>query len=174
MSRTSFLVASVLGITILGCVSYDQPQIYHKNFQPGTHPLLRFDGYYTSTFEAKMTERAKPLYFYRDGSVWCGESLIHMNSVDSLIRKGTPHSWGNYKIDEDTITVERFFQEENTGNYNRIILRGVIQKDNIHWLTRRFHDGKGDSVNYDMKFIPHSFKPDSTLNWTRTRKQFNK
>lgn len=157
----------------IACVSYDAPQIYHKNFRPGTHPLLRFDGWYTPV--TNVPGMIKPVFFYRDGSVWFGEQAFSSTDNDVAIGSGTiAHSWGNYQIIADTILLERFYKAETSDNYNRIILKGIIQTDNIHWILRTADRENPDTVNYDMKFEEHKVKPDSTRNWTRTRPQFNK
>jgi hypothetical protein len=154
-------------------VTYDLPVMYKKNYVPGTNILLRFDGYYTSGIEG--TE--KPLFLYRDGSVWFGETYVTQSVAEIELAKKEPnlaHSWGNYKVDGDTILIERFNRQETTNNYRRIILKGIIQMDAIHWVSREENRLNPVVVNYDTKFHATTSKPDSTGNWTRTRAQYNK
>src|SRR5688572_20371191 len=87
-------------------VTYDMPVMYKKNYVPGTHALLRFDGYYYSGNERGYN----PMFLYRDGSVWYGEMRYTLPRLDELLANKNPtlpHSWGNYRIDHDTILVER-------------------------------------------------------------------
>ena len=155
------------------CITYDPAIIYHKNFQPGTHPLLRFDGWYTPVVEWALYGRVKPIFFYRDGSVWFGEYMMSSDDVDSLAQTGAPHSWGNYRINGDTIELERFSNGMTGNNYNRIILKGVIMQDEIEWITRTFHRNSPDSLRYPIIFQAHAAKPDSSLNWIRKKKKYN-
>lgn len=170
-ANLSFLFFSVF--LFYACVSYDKPLIYHKNFQPGTHPLLRFDGYYTTTSTYLLNGKIRLVFFYRDGSVWFAEQDIPAANVDVIYSSATVHSWGNFQIKADTILLERFVQEANTGNFNRVILKGIVKTESIQWVQRTYHKSNPDSVNYDMIFQPHGRKPDSTQNWTRTRRQYN-
>ncbi len=154
-------------------VTYDLPVMYKKNYVPGTHDLLRFDGYYTQ----ELNDFKKPFYLYRDGSVWFAEVMIMKATSDDVISKGDraiQYSWGNYKIDGDTIYIERFNKQENTNNYRRITLKGIVQTDAIHWILREENRINPVVVNYDTKFQVTTSKPDSTGNWTRTREQYNK
>lgn len=161
-------------VFVTACLSYDQPLIYHKNFQPGTNALLRFDGYYTPEWDMQMTQRVKPVYFYSNGSVWFGEELCQQTIVTESVKQGLAHSWGNYKIDGDTVYIERFQKKENSDNYNRVTLKGVIGKDNIKWMQREEDRMNPVKVDYTTAFYANSYKPDSTQNWTRTRVQYNK
>lgn len=167
-------VSAFLTIAAAACISYDAPVIYHKNFQPGTNDSLRFDGYYTADWDMKMTERVKPIYFYSNGSVWFGEELCYASVVNESVKKGLAHSWGNYKIDGDTIRIERFHKAANSDNYNRITLKGVIMKDKIHFMEREEDRQNPVKTGYTVSFYADSYKPDSTENWTRTRPQYNK
>lgn len=172
--RKLFAVSVIVAMCAAACISYDQPVIYHKNFQPGTHTLLRCDGYYTPEWDMNMTERVKPVYFYSNGSVWFGEELCQYNVVNESVKKGLAHSWGNYKIAGDTIYIERFQKKENSDNYNRVTLKGVISTDNIKWVQREEDRMNPVAVSYTTIFKANSYKPDSTQNWTRTRVQYNK
>lgn len=156
---------------IIGCVSYDKPVIYHKNFQPGSHPLLRFDGWYIAESKNNVS---KPIFLYSNGSAWFAEQPIQLETADELIKAGIAHSWGNFQINADTILVERFHQEEKTGNFNRIIMKGIVGDDQIHWIERTFHKDNPEKVNYVVTFQPRTYKPDSTKNWTRTHPTYNK
>lgn len=163
------LSLSVLGLTT--CKTYDQPLIYHKNFQPGTNEKIRLDGYYSEpkggTGAEMMLAFVQPVFLYADGSVFYARKVY--TAIDDP--KTMEGSWGNYQIKGDSIYLERFDLVQT--NYRRIILRGTIDDKNIHWTSRKDHNDSYSSVDYTMKFWPCSIKPDSTLNWTRKRKKYN-
>lgn len=169
-----FIFSIYLVTFITACsVTYDLPVMYRKNYVPGTNSLLHYDGYYTQ----ELGDFKKPFYLYRDGSVWFAEVMIMNATSDATIAKGDgsiQYSWGNYKVDGDTILIERFNKQENTNNYRRITLKGIVQTDAIHWIQREENRMNPVAINYETKFHPTTSKPDSTGNWTRTRPQFNK
>jgi hypothetical protein len=145
--------------------------IYHKNFQPGKNEKLRFDGYYSEakggTGGAMMLAFVQPVFFYANGSVFYARK-VYTAADDPKSMEG---SWGNYRIDADTIQLERFDLTGN--NYRRIILRGIIAANSIHWTSRKDHNDSYSTVDYTMNFRPSPVKPDSLQNWTRTRKKYN-
>jgi len=143
--------------------------MYKKNYVPGTHDSLRFDGYYTSKWDMDMTERVKPIYLYRNGSVWFGEQLILIDSVEEKIRKGVEHSWGNFKVNADTIFIERFLNEESSNNYRRMTIKGIIHSGSIRWIQKETNRQNPVGTSYTTIFREATYKPDSTANWTRTR-----
>jgi hypothetical protein len=173
-TQFSGLPLLVLCVLFVACATtYDMPLMYKKNYVPGTNEKLRFDGYYYSGTERGWT----PMFLYRDGSVWFGEMRYTLNLLDVELAKknpSVPHSWGNYKIDNDTILVERFKRIESSNNYRRITLKGIIRTDLINWILYEENRMNPDTVNYNSAFHPFSPKPDSTENWTRTRPQYNK
>lgn len=165
----------VVCVQFVACATtYDMPVMYKKNYVPGTHDSLRFDGYYTSKWDMEMTERVIPIYLYRNGSVWFGEQKILIDSAEQMIQKGVSHSWGNFQIKADTIFIERFLKEEAVNNYRRITLKGIIHSESILWIQREVNRQNPVAAGYTTIFMPGSFKPDSTGNWTRTRPQYNK
>jgi hypothetical protein len=162
-------VVILFTLLLCACVSYDMPVIYHKNFSPGVNDKIRFDGCYVQTLQGK---NVKPVFLYRDGSACVAETPVDSNLVS--VPDAALYSWGNYKVNSDTILVERFYKEEAGSNFNRIIMRGVIGKDRIDWNLRTFHRDHPDTVNYSSRFIRTNTKPDSTKNWTRTKELYNK
>jgi len=172
MKKTPLLL--IVSFVFTACaVTYDLPVMYKKNYVPGTHALLRFDGYYSQD----LSDFKKPLYLYRDGSVWFAEVMIMQATSDEIIAKGDraiQYSWGNYKVDGDTIYIERFNRQENTNNYRRITLKGIIKTDAILWIQREENRQNPVKVNYETTFHATTSKPDSSGNWTRTRPQYNK
>jgi hypothetical protein len=173
---TQFTRITLIGICILfiACaVTYDMPVMYKKNYVPGTHALLQYDGYYYTGNERGYS----PMFLYRDGSVWFGEMRYLLTYLDIELAKKVPnvqYSWGNYQIDKDTIVVERFKLFSNTNNYRRITLKGIVRKDVINWFLYQENRMNPDTVNYNSVFKSYSPKPDSTKNWTRKRPQYNK
>jgi hypothetical protein len=165
-------------LLLVTCTTYDNAIVYHKNFNPGKHPLLQFSGYYSDTLgpkpnpnSAKLEQEAiKPVFFYSNGSAFSADNyegaykLLNVNTLQG--------SWGNYLITSDTIELEKFQLIEN--NYIRIILKGVISKDKIHWFSRKYHREDYKPVDYSVFFKPYVTKPDSTKNFTRTLPIYNK
>lgn len=158
-------------LTLLAaCTTYDFPQVYHKNFQPGKNEKLRFSGYYTEVLTPNdlQSSPVKPVFFYSDGSAFsAGKSYNSTTPVNAM-----EGAWGNYRIIADTILLERFDLIAN--NYRRIILRGVLSSDTIHWTSRKDHNEDYKPIDYRVVFRPATAKPDSTLNWTRKRKKYNR
>lgn len=175
-----FLTAFLFLLLIVACTTYDSAIIYHKNFRPGSHPLLRFNGYYADTVRIAKNQSpysdlptahsVKPVFFYADGSCFSAnkyEAVFTVNNSTTL-----DGSWGNYLIKGDTIRVEKFQMVKS--NYRRIILKGVITTDKIHWLTRQEHNEAEKPVDYSIDFNPSKSKPDSLRNFTRTKEKYNK
>lgn len=169
---------AALALLIAACNTYDLPIIYKKNFQPGNHSLLRLDGYYIDSLGPKPNGAlndvyGKPIFFYGDGSALAAEMNMSNASVPSAVQNNLfKGSWGNYKIIADTILFERFHLVSS--NYRRIILKGVISKDQIHWISRKDHTEDYKPVDYSVYFKNAKQKPDSTQNWTRKREKYNR
>lgn len=168
-------IASILVLLLVTCTTYDNAIIYHKNFRPGNHPLLRFDGYYSDTLGPKPASKlvenpVKPVYFYADGSAFSTDNYVaYYEMLNAKTLKG---SWGNYLIKGDSIQLEKF---QLTGsNYVRIILRGVISTGKIHWTGRKEHEESFKPVDYSVFYQVYSTKPDSLRNFTRTKGKYNK
>jgi hypothetical protein len=166
---------SALSVLLITCQGYDPPFIYHKNFSPGTHPGLRFNGYYAEPFyaitEPAATEIVKPVYFYAEGSAFSANRAVSISQLNDSLQGW----WGNYKILGDTILYERYQENRGTANYERVILKGIICTDTtgIRWVARKERNRAYEKIDYRMKFYPSAFKPDSTQNWTRKVKKWN-
>jgi hypothetical protein len=174
-----FLAPVFLVLLLVTCTTYDSAIIYHKNFRPGYHPLLRFSGYYADSVriiksqypysDLPTTHAVKPVFFYSDGSCFsCDkyEAVFTVNNSTSL-----QGSWGNYLIKGDTIRIEKFQLVKS--NYRRIILKGVISADKIHWVTRQEHNEAAKPVDYSIDFNESKSKPDSLRNFIRTKEKYN-
>jgi hypothetical protein len=163
---------------MIACSTYDSAVIYHKDFYSGTNPLLKFSGYYTDTLGPKANPNSaaaqhtsiKPVYFYSNGSVFSCDNYTADYSLSNP--SSLEGSWGNYLIKGDTIILEKFQKIEN--NYVRIIQKGMISADKIHWYTRKFHREDYKPVDYSVFFTKLDKKPDSTQNFTRTLQIYNK
>ncbi len=155
------------------CTTYDNAIIYHKYFVSGTHPLLRFYGFSSdTTSDRSLVKKYKPVFFYKNGSSFSSERYL----IDTEIAAGASTnslygSWGNYLINADTIQLEKF--QLNASNYERIILKGIISKDQIHWTSRKEHNETFKPVDYSIYFKSFSARPDSSKNFTRIKKKYN-
>ena len=171
-------------LLMIACSTYDSAVVYHKDFHPGNHPLLRFSGYYTDTIRfhgvnGNPEKQVRPVFFYADGSVYAADNyfaedkfISAANLYGSGMTRIVDGSWGNYLVKGDTIIMEKFQKIEN--NYVRIIQKGLISENKIHWITRKYHREDYKPVDYSAFFMPYKVKPDSTKNFTRTLKIYNK
>ena len=171
-------------LSIIACTTYDSALIYHKDFHPGNHPLLKFNGYYSDTVRMRdaygtLEKQVRPVFFYANGSAYAADNYISEGKFTSAVNlygagmtKIVEGSWGNYLVSADTIILEKFQLIEN--NYVRIIQKGVISQNSIHWFTRKYHREDYKPVDYSATFAPCSSKPDSTKNFTRTLQIYNK
>lgn len=171
-------------LIVAACSTYDSALIYHKDFHPGNHPLLRFSGYYSDSIRLRiangtMEKQIRPVFFYSDGSAYAADNYITEDKFTTAanlygpgMTKIVEGSWGNYKIEADTVILEKFQKIES--NYVRIIQKGVVSASSIHWFTRKYHREDYKPVDYSVFFTPYKSKPDSTKNFTRTLKIYNK
>jgi hypothetical protein len=171
-----FIATFLFLLLIVTCTTYDSAIIYHKNFRPGTHPLLRFDGYYDDTTSNIQKDAnipsAKPVFFYSEGSSFSTDNHVATSTLPQLIKTNRLFgSWGNYLIKGDSITLEKF--QDIKSNYTRIILKGIISEKQIHWTSRSEHNESYKPVDYSIYFHPYSSKPDSLRNFIRTKEKYN-
>ncbi|MDQ3112233.1 MAG: hypothetical protein M3R17_20300 [Bacteroidota bacterium] len=173
-----FFAPILLLSLLVTCTTYDSALVYHKNFNHGHHPLLRFNGYYDDTTANNNIDLfypgVKPVFFYSEGSSFStdnstvrGSALIQQIETNRL--KG---SWGNYLIKGDSITLEKF--QLIKSNYERIILKGIVSENKIRWTSRKDHNEVFKPVDYSIYFKPFSAKPDSLRNFIRTKEKYNK
>lgn len=185
MHNTMKPIAISIGLLttlLIGCTTYDNAEVYHKNFQPGSHTLLQVNGFYTDTLRKAAntsghlsTLEVKPMFLYADGSAWSANHYVQTALFQPLqYNNPQDYSWGNYKIKGDTIFIERFTLNPNSGAYERIILRGIVVFNGIKIIGRRERKMPEVTVNYNMVFMPFSSYPDVTGNWIRSKKKYNK
>ncbi|CAN5424074.1 hypothetical protein BH09BAC5_BH09BAC5_18800 [soil metagenome] len=170
-------IAFLLAFFLITCTTYDNAQIYHKNFVPGNHSLLKFNGYYSDTISSPAADGSndvlvRPVFLYANGSCFSANNSLSRQLLNTQKVENINGSWGNYLVNADTILLEKFQLIEN--NYVRIIMKGLISKNQIHWFARKFHREDYNAVDYSALFMSHSSKPDSTQNFTRTLKIYNK
>ena len=161
------------------CETYDNAIIYHRNFVSGSNPLLKFDGYYSDSIALnsdtgnKKEIGVKPVFFYANGSAFSTNNYAAASQIENMVKaKELAGSWGNYLITGDTIQLEKFQLIEN--NYELILLKGILSSEKIHWIFRKEHTEVFKPIDYSIYFKPFSAKPDSTQNFTRTKKKYNK
>jgi hypothetical protein len=142
------------------------------------NPLLRFDGFYAdSAFASNATYPGGavgyPVFLYSNGSAFCGKGVFDLNEMSSkpFIDKMLG-GWGNYLIGHDTITIEKFEPIQN--EYKRVIIKGIISKDQITWFSRKERRYAEQPLTYSVHFHESSVKPDSTKNFTRIWPKYNK
>jgi len=161
------------------CVTYDSPIIYSKDYIIGDNSSLMLDGYYAKVDSVKGAVKG-PCFFYSDGTVklWPGTSSLE--KVDSLL--STNHDWGkvgNYQVHEDTINVEYWNRDSGTVLYaKRVVLQFKIENGSIIFLghlnsekeLKTVQENKMDVFN----FYYNSMKPDSSSNWIRENRKWNR
>lgn len=174
MRKIFLFLSSAFILSVAACLTtYDSAIIYHKNFNSGSHPFLRFDGYYRDSLGAKgAIEMWKPVFLYQNGSAFSCDNYIAFNDLENNLKNKTlKGSWGNYLMTADTIQLEKF--QLIKSNYTRIILRGVISEGKIHWTSRKDHNESFKPVDYTVTFHTYPLKPDSTKNFIRTKEKYN-
>jgi len=169
----SIVVLCVACNLLRGCVTYDNAVVYQKNYDPGKNIELQFNGFYRT----KNNENLFPIFFYADGSVlFAGFSkdTIELKAAILSNPKTVWGYWGNYKISRDTIIVETFPPNINTFNQDRYLRKGIIHKDQIVFFGEIKREGKTNNINETIEFVNFKTKPDSTANWIRKKKKYNK
>ncbi len=164
-------------ISILkSCISYDKAIIYHKNYYPEKSNQLLFNGFYQSEKE-NYENYLSPIYFYADGSIiYTGliKDTLELKKRIQLKPKGAWGFWGNYQISNDTITIETFPPNINTFRQERYLKKGVIKENKIIFYQSINRTGGIGKIDETINFINFKTKPDSTANWIRTKRKYNK
>jgi hypothetical protein len=177
---TELCIITFLVIILLSC-TYDRTLIYHKDYDPGKHSELRLNGFYSTTAEI-VTEQGRrtfiqPVFFYNDGSViFMGN---HPDTSDLRLRISTnPKAvwgrWGNYQISGDTIKIESLVSFQKRFHHTRYTQVGLVMSDGIHFLYHFDKKGNITADDYTVHFTNFNIKPDSTSNWIRTKRKFNR
>ena len=82
--------------------------------------------------------------------------------------------WGNYKIFNDTITIETIGSRGQSFRHSRHVQMGVIKQDSICFFLEIDRDGKASKYNETIRFEHTEIKPDSTQNWIRMKRKYNR
>jgi hypothetical protein len=173
-------IFTFLVFSLNSCISYDKTLIYKRDYYYGKNSLLRFDGFYSDTINRKIYGgegyySINPIYFYSDGSVLIASTMKDTGQLKSLLANKIQFgSWGNYKIDRDSITIETLGGNAGTWRMERYFKKGVILKNRIIFNTEIDRKEKSKPINEDIYFVSFPAKPDSSLNWIRHKKKYNK
>jgi hypothetical protein len=176
-----YLAIFIIVLTITHC-TYDKSLIYKKNYEVNSNSSLRLDGYYNAGYRKIFTNTGYvdfmyPIFFYKDGSV------IIMGAIKdtSLLRKNITENpkaiwgyWGNYQISNDTINIETIASYGGSFHHERHFKLGLIKKDSICFFQELDRNGSIKEMNETVQFSGFSIKPDSTENWIRYKRKYNK
>ena len=170
ISITFFTLCNLLQ----GCISYDNAILYKKGYNPESNSELKFNGFYQAKNES---EYLAPIFFYKNGSViysGLSKDAIELKKQILLNPKGFWGYWGNYKISGDTITIETFPPNINTFRQERYLRKVIIRKGNITFFQEINRKNEVNKIDQIIEFINFETKPDSTANWIRKKKKYNK
>lgn len=166
----SFIIFS----SLQGCVSYDNAILYKRNYDTGNNSELKFNGFYQAN---NQNEYLAPIFFYKNGSVvfsGLSRDTIELKKHILLNPKGFWGYWGNYKISGDTITIETFPPNINTFRQERSLRKGIIRKGIITFYQKINRNSQVYQIDEIVEFKNFETKPDSTANWIRKKKKYNK
>lgn len=177
--RTSLTLLAV--ILFLNECTFDRTFIYKRNYKVGNNERLRTDGFYFSKrkiFGARGEEEfIFPIFFYEDGSV------IRMGAVkDTLLLrkwivenpKGMWGYWGNYQINKDTLSIETISSYGGSLHHERRTRMGLIMPESIYFFQTLDRKGNVMVDTEIVSFMQFNIKPDSTSNWIREKRKYNK
>jgi hypothetical protein len=100
------IITLCVSIFLCSCVVYDDPIIYHRNYDVGYNDKLRIEGYYTK-IDTLGNYGGGLYFFYQNGTVkWRSTSASLEELKDELGMY--PNRWktANYQIRGDTINIE--------------------------------------------------------------------
>ena len=187
MKTVKIIIIAALLIPFVNCCTskYPQLEVYKPDYLPGTNINLHLNGYYDHSVEiyyrnSVISDLVQPLFFFEDGS-FCYDfsGIIKTRLAEVLNTSKTNYlvliehlTWGNYKIDGDTIIMEslQWSQGYFNSHYRCNIQKGIIHKDSICI----FESNDKCLNNRTLKFYAFDLKPDSTLNWIRKDQNYIK
>lgn len=176
MKLHTFVVLYIVCNLLQGCISYDNAILYKKNYKQGNNNKLKFNGFYQSEKE-NYENYLSPIYFYADGSIiYTGliKDTLEVKKMIQLNPKGVWGFWGNYQISNDTITIETFPPNINTFRQERYLKKGIIKENKIIFYQSINRTGGIGKIDETINFINFKAKPDSTANWIRKKRKYNK
>ena len=163
-------------------VKYPSLDLYKKDYSPGDHEELNFNGYYDhsvviynrTNYGKKIIDPVQPLFFFSDGSVCYDFMGSEKDSLFTYLNKPEKMSltWGNYKVIEDTIIIEslQWSQGYIFMKYKKLVEKGIIYQDSIYVFEIQGANYINKRTLYFSRF---DRKPDSTLNWIRKTEYYN-
>lgn len=157
--------------------TYDRTLIYRKDYTAGFNKLLRHDGFYFSTQKVGAEEFIYPVFFYEDGSVILMGAVKDTAQLRKVINQnptGVWGYWGNYQVNKDTISIETIASGGESFHHERRIKMGWIKDDSIYFFKDIDRKGKIEQDSEFVSFVPFKAKPDSSANWIRKKKKFNR
>jgi hypothetical protein len=162
--------------------TYDKSLIYKKDYTPGTNSLFHFDGFYSTRDNHIITQYGRenfllPLFFYRDGSVIQMGNVKDTSQLSKMIYEnpfGIWGYWGNYVISNDTIRIETIASKKQSFHHYRTTKYGVLKKDSITFFQLIDNKNNIKIINETIHFNSFHAKPDSSENWIRKKRKYNK
>lgn len=167
-----------LVLFFVSCIRYDKLQFYINGFVPTTS-CVRTDGYYlTHVIEIHPVSETSvdtftyllPIFFYDDGSFLYTALYPDTVAIEESTKnypKIYKSGWGFYQCEGDSVFIEWMYRDDNISKATRIEYNGVFGENNELKMSP---DGWGNA--HDYNFIPHTTKPDSTLNWLKTHRKY--
>ncbi len=177
---TNLAILSIV-MSITDC-TYDKSLIYKKNYEVKSNSSLRHDGYYNAGYRKIFTNSGYvdfmyPIFFYKDGSVIFMGATKDTNQLRKNISenpKGVWGYWGNYQISNDTIHIETIASYGGSFHHERNLKLGLIKRDSICFFQELDRNGSIKEMAETIHFIGFNIKPDSTENWIRYKRKYNK
>jgi hypothetical protein len=151
-----------------GCVKND---ILTITKSPFLEDNLKTNGYYYNFWHVDSSSMVEINFLYKDGVLLhCGNNdssdtyhreVEYQNGTFYKRIKDNKLYWGVYKVEEDSIFIERWYPFRPFGAYRQ---SGVILNDSTYHLTRIIRvDGTEESQIDEVFHFKHfSPKPDST------------
>lgn len=156
-----------------GCISYDKTMLYKKGYKHGNNDKLELNGYY----QTKNKNDLFPIFFYKDGSVIFSGYLkdtIELKEEIVTNPKSFYGYWGNYKISGDTISIELMSTNINALRQERNLRKGIIKNRSINFYQKIDRNNETEELDQVVEFVNFNTKPDSTANWIRKKKKYNR
>lgn len=172
MKRIIFIVVSI--ILMISCNDVLHDEEFTLIRKPFDGNQIKTNGYYY-TYENKdgliVDETISVLLFYKNGVAanfgYAGgiEEMEAKFKINEFYMKDNPFVWGVFRIEGDSIKIERSKSFGTTKSYMYILV-GVVQNDSTIHITKDLsstgNGGKTIMMNQTYHFKQFSPKPDST------------
>lgn len=163
------------------CIGFDKAVVYRKNYIVEKNSNLRFDGFYALSICTNFSDSNKlinPYYFYSDGSHVEIDGFKDTTFLTSKLVTGNLKNiwgyWGNYTINKDTIIIETFPPNGGTWTQERYLQKGIISNNKIELTKTKRRNENWKNCKETLCFISYNHKPDSTENWIRHKRKYNR